>query len=110
MAVLSAQQPIPLAFTMYSRLNLFNQSLNSRPRRFTLLVLLTTSIYFIFFGRSFDSDDLDQPPTYEKLKEWESALPQHNLDLPFPEGRTGRYVFFKNQLEGFGWNNELNEV
>ena len=114
MAVLSAHwQPIPLAFTMYSRLNLFNQSLNSRPRRFTLrgfLFLLTTSICFIFFGRSFDSDDLDQPPTYEKLKEWESALPQHNLDLPFPEGRTGRYVFFKNQLEGFGWNNELNEV
>jgi hypothetical protein len=94
---------------------LFNQSINSRPRRFKFtlygfLLLLTTSIYYSFFGRSFDSDGLDQPPTYERLKKWESALPQHNLDLPFPEGRTGRYVLFKNQIEGLGWNNELLEV
>ncbi|KZS88755.1 hypothetical protein SISNIDRAFT_396922, partial [Sistotremastrum niveocremeum HHB9708] len=27
----------------------------------------------------------------------EDALPQHNLDLPFPEGRTGRYITFLNQ-------------
>ena len=54
--------------------------------------------------------DLDQPPAYKRLKKWEIDLPQHNLDLPFPEGRTGRFVFFKNQNEGLGWNNELNEV
>ncbi|KAF9484849.1 hypothetical protein BDN70DRAFT_872119 [Pholiota conissans] len=54
--------------------------------------------------------DLDQPPTYEKLKKWEMDLPQHNLDLPFPEGRTGRYVLFKNQIQMLGWNNQLNEV
>ena len=93
---------------MHSRL--FNQSINSRQRRFilcTLLFLLITSIYYIFFGHSLD---LDQPPTYKRLREWESSLPQHNLDLPFPEGRTGRYVLFKNQIEGLGWNNELNEV
>lgn len=94
---------------------LFNQSINLRSRRFTLyglLFIFTTSIYyFIFFGRRpSDLDDLDQPPTYTRLKEWESALPQHNLDLPFPEGRTGRYVLFKNQIEGLGWNNELIEV
>jgi len=72
-----------------------------------LLFLLITSTYLIFFGHYFD---LDHPPTYKKLKEWEYNLPQHNLDLPFPEGRTGRYVLFKNQIEGLGWNNELNEV
>jgi hypothetical protein len=89
-------------------LRLFNQSTNSRLRRFILCGLLfLLATYFIFFGRSFD---LDQPPTYKKLKEWESNLPQHNLDLPFPEGRTGRYVLFKNQIQGLGWNNELNEV
>jgi hypothetical protein len=54
--------------------------------------------------------DLDQPPTYEKLKKWERDLPQHNLDLPYPEGRTGRYVLFKNQIQMLGWNNQLNEV
>jgi hypothetical protein len=54
--------------------------------------------------------DLDQPPTYEHLKKWEMDLPQHNLDLPFPEGRTGRYVLFHNQIQMLGWNNQLNEV
>ena len=54
--------------------------------------------------------DLDQPPTYERLKKWEMDLPQHNLDLPYPEGRTGRYVLFKNQIQMLGWNNQLNEV
>ena len=97
---------------------LFNQSI-SRRRRFTLyglLFVLTSTTYFIFAGRStstsssFDLEQLDEPPTYERLIEWESNLPQHNLDLPFPEGRTGRYVLFKNQIQGLGWNNELNEV
>jgi len=54
--------------------------------------------------------DLDQPPTYERLKKWEMDLPQHDLDLPYPEGRTGRYVLFKNQIQMLGWNNQLNEV
>ena len=56
------------------------------------------------------SIDLDRPPEYKRLKRWEMDLPQHNLDLPFPEGRTGRYVLFKNQVVGLGWNNVLNEV
>ena len=91
---------------MISRL--LNQLTNSRPRRFTLL-LLAASAFFIFFIYS-ESPDLHQPPTYKRLVEWESELPQHNLDLPFPEGRTGRYIIFKNQIRGLGWNNELNEV
>ncbi|KAJ7904848.1 hypothetical protein B0H13DRAFT_1620551 [Mycena leptocephala] len=49
------------------------------------------------------------PPTYEALKKWEEDLPQHNLDLPFPEGRTGRYVKFSNQMRFVGWNNCLND-
>ena len=105
---------------------LFNQSTSSRSRRFTfklygLLFLLTSTFYYIYFGRSESSnlnrsldleplESLDQPPNYKRLIEWEDNLPQHNLDLPFPEGRTGRYVLFKNQIQGLGWNNELNEV
>lgn len=50
------------------------------------------------------------PPTYEKLKKWEDNLPQHNLDLPYPEGRTGRYVKFSNQIKKLGWNNVFNEL
>ncbi|KAJ7274409.1 hypothetical protein B0H12DRAFT_1088559 [Mycena haematopus] len=50
------------------------------------------------------------PPTYEKLWLWEKNLPQHNLDLPFPEGKTGRYVKFSNQAHRLGWNNIFNEL
>ena len=52
----------------------------------------------------------DEPPMWKRLKKWEDDLPQHNLDLPLPEGRHGRYVLFKNQIQQLGWNNQLNEV
>ncbi|KAJ7773242.1 hypothetical protein B0H16DRAFT_1672856 [Mycena metata] len=42
--------------------------------------------------------------------EFEKNLPQHNLDLPFPEGKTGRYVKFSNQANRLGWNNCFNEI
>lgn len=50
------------------------------------------------------------PPTLKKLKQWERDLPQHNLDLPLPEGRNGRYVKFSNQVKRLGWNNVFNEM
>lgn len=49
------------------------------------------------------------PPTHDAIREYEKNLPQHDLDLPFPEGRTGRYVRFNIQPKGQGWNNILNE-
>jgi hypothetical protein len=39
---------------------------------------------------------------------WESKRSEHNLDLPFPVGRTDRYVKFSNQIKALGWNNRLN--
>ncbi|KAF9046628.1 hypothetical protein BJ165DRAFT_1527705 [Panaeolus papilionaceus] len=36
----------------------------------------------------------DGPPKYTELDDWETHLPQHNLDLPFPAG----------------WNNKLNLI
>lgn len=50
------------------------------------------------------------PPTYEKMIEQERALPQHNIDLPYPEGRNGLYLKFSSQIQGLGWNNVFNEV
>lgn len=52
----------------------------------------------------------EKPPTLAKLKQWERDLPQHNLNLPFPEGRSGRYVKFSNQVKRLGWNNAFNEM
>ncbi|KAJ3936055.1 MAG: hypothetical protein NXY57DRAFT_932421 [Lentinula lateritia] len=51
-----------------------------------------------------------EPPTWTRLRQWEDNLPQHDLSLPFPEGNTGRYVKFDNQIKMLGWNNVLNEV
>ncbi|KAF9525515.1 hypothetical protein CPB83DRAFT_859388 [Crepidotus variabilis] len=56
------------------------------------------------------SCDPDPPANWDKLYKWEDELPQHNVDLPSPEGRAGRYVYFKNQIQMLGWNNQLNEV
>ncbi|KAJ7473632.1 hypothetical protein B0H11DRAFT_2036669 [Mycena galericulata] len=50
------------------------------------------------------------PPKYTALRKWEAALPQHNLSLPFPEGNTGRYVKFSNQIRRLGWNNCFGDV
>ena len=98
----------------------FYQSISTRQRRWTLcglLFLFILACYYFMPSLTLPSLtlnavelDLDQPPHYKRLRQWETDLPQHNLDLPFPEGRTGRYVLFKNQIIGLGWNNELNEV
>ncbi|KAF8177010.1 hypothetical protein BJ912DRAFT_1132794 [Pholiota molesta] len=50
------------------------------------------------------------PPSYRSIRKKEQSLPQHNLDLPFPEGRNGRYVKFSCQIQQLGWNNVLNEL
>ncbi|KAF9005521.1 hypothetical protein BDQ17DRAFT_1353281 [Cyathus striatus] len=55
-------------------------------------------------------EDHDVPPSYTKLREYEKGLPQHDLELPLPEGKKGRYVVFRNQIAMLGWNNCLNEV
>lgn len=49
-------------------------------------------------------------PSYTTIYDMEKALPQHNLDLPFPEGRYGRYIRFSTQPSHLGWNNVLNEM
>ncbi|KAF5360421.1 hypothetical protein D9756_004976 [Leucocoprinus leucothites] len=50
------------------------------------------------------------PPSYERLRSWERSLPQHDLSLPYPEGRNGRFVKFSVQIQQLGWNNCLNEL
>ncbi|KAE9396113.1 hypothetical protein BT96DRAFT_997035 [Gymnopus androsaceus JB14] len=73
-------------------------------------VLFTPPFSESFSGTVEASRRPPEPPTYEKLRKWEDELPQHDLSLPFPEGKTGRYVKFDNQIKQLGWNNVLNEV
>ncbi|KDQ16769.1 hypothetical protein BOTBODRAFT_30673 [Botryobasidium botryosum FD-172 SS1] len=57
-----------------------------------------------------DDEVIVLPPLYGELKVLESQLPQHNLSLPFPEGKNGRYIRFENQMWGVGLNNQLEEI
>ena len=40
------------------------------------------------------------PPRFYEWHEREKRLPQHNLELPYPQGREGRYIRFSNQIFG----------
>ncbi|KAF9506721.1 hypothetical protein BS47DRAFT_1321678 [Hydnum rufescens UP504] len=44
------------------------------------------------------------------LQDQERRLPQHNLDLPYPEGRSAKMLRFGNQMWGVGFNNQLQET
>lgn len=54
--------------------------------------------------------DVAYPPKWDKMAQWQKDLPQHDLNLPYPEGRTGRYLKFSSQIRYLGWNNCLNEM
>ncbi|KAF5314758.1 hypothetical protein D9611_007178 [Ephemerocybe angulata] len=54
--------------------------------------------------------DLNAPPLYADLIDFQAHLPQHNLSLPFPEGASGRYVKFSSQAHEVGWNNVLTDI
>lgn len=44
------------------------------------------------------ADFPDYPPDYAEWHEIEEALPQHNVNLTFPEGKEGRYVYFSEHV------------
>ncbi|KAI0646357.1 hypothetical protein C8Q79DRAFT_1050023 [Trametes meyenii] len=50
------------------------------------------------------------PPLYSRFHEAELALPQHNVSLPFPEGREGKYLWIANHASKCGWGNAMQEL
>jgi hypothetical protein len=76
-------------------------------RRIRLLYGFLGLAVVLFFLVCFNPDP---PSNWEELYKWEDNLPQHDLHLPFPEGKAGKYVYFQNQIQYMGWNNLLNEV
>ncbi|KAJ6473352.1 hypothetical protein C8R47DRAFT_1221491 [Mycena vitilis] len=95
-------------------------ALSRRPRCISLLLLLTVLISLVVVGSIPKGRHILRmnynyymskggPPKYIELRQWEAALPQHNLSLPLPEGQAGRYVKFRNEIRGLGWNNCFNE-
>lgn len=82
------------------------------------IIVTTVAVVFVIVGLRFlktryalkPDTDWDSPPSWDVLRQRELNLPQHNLDLPFPEGKNGRYVKFSNQIRRSGWNNVFTEL
>ena len=87
-------------------------SINRRRTSILFLIAVLATIAFVFRWLEFTpgETDISSPPSWKKLQQWERDLPQHNLELPYPEGKNGRYVKFDNQIRMLGWNNVFNEV
>lgn len=72
-----------------------------------LFVLFANLAFFYHTGRL---QTYGRRRTLAAIWAHERSLPQHDLDLPPPEGRDGRFVRFRNQMWGVGFNNLLGEV
>lgn len=60
-----------------------------------------------FNDSSNGEQNLLPPLKLEDIRSYERDLPQHNLSLPFPEGKNGRFVRFSNEMWALGLNNQL---
>lgn len=94
------------------------------PRRlrghiFGLLFLATVAFFFHYNHSSTSTSNADdpdgllsylrglpkpeggsKPPRFYEWHDREKRLPQHNVNLPYPQGREGRYIRFTNQICG----------
>ncbi|CDO76489.1 hypothetical protein BN946_scf184615.g15 [Trametes cinnabarina] len=86
---------------------------NRRTLRLVIFALLCLFVIRLYVGvDTFVEVQLDKdrkPPLYEEYHKWELALPQHNPDLPYPEGRNGQYIWMANHVHASGWGNAMQE-
>ncbi|KAH8102280.1 hypothetical protein BXZ70DRAFT_65971 [Cristinia sonorae] len=84
-----------------------------RNKGITVLSLFVFAVLLCFFiPRSwtlFLHSSNSLPPLYEEYHARELALPQHNPDLPLPEGRNGKYLFVASHFDEYGWGNVMQE-
>lgn len=60
-----------------------------------LVVFVVWRTYFIpdpFYVPVYPHENQDLPPIYPAMKDRERMLPQHNENLPFPEGKHGSLI------------------
>ncbi|CAE6471187.1 unnamed protein product [Rhizoctonia solani] len=93
---------------------------STRPHLCVSVILLIHLLFLLSFLHSrewslFKFEDQEQAQwasdaaNFDSIFAREAQLPQHNLSVPYPEGRNGRYLQFSNQMWGAGWNNLLQE-
>ncbi|EGN95083.1 hypothetical protein SERLA73DRAFT_187372 [Serpula lacrymans var. lacrymans S7.3] len=91
-------------------------SLTKRYTRVVVVVIGALGLLFFFYGREAGKIEIPSirsgtvPPLYEKYHEYERHLPQHNLSLPFPEGRDAKFFWAANHVTGSGWGNAMQEL
>jgi len=83
------------------------------PRRFMRTAagaVMIISLFLVWYtygsGRRTElmSPSADRPPPlYQHYSESEEQLPQHDLTLPFPEGRHAKYIWFSNHVRSTWW-------
>lgn len=80
-----------------------------RVTRAIVIILVSLALFACFrafVSLSEPSSDEDHapdplfPPLYSKYHQDELAYPQHNPDLPYPEGREGKYIWMANHVHG----------
>ncbi|KAG8906179.1 hypothetical protein FRC01_008099, partial [Tulasnella sp. 417] len=49
-------------------------------------------------------------PTYKEISAYEKSLPQHKMNLPWPEGKDGRFLRFSTPYHNIGFNNQLQDI
>ncbi|KAI0937462.1 hypothetical protein AcV5_005368 [Taiwanofungus camphoratus] len=87
----------------------------------SLMVIFVAPIIFgLFASAAFVSDTVlhslaliksaPLPPLYSAFHEYELRLPQHSLNLSFPEGQERAYLWIENHEHGVGWGNVMQQL
>ena len=111
--------PAPVTMFLEKRPSTVFRPSSILPRwlRFGFLFLATIAFLFhYFYSSTSNPDDPDyllsflhdlpkpengtNPPRFYEWHDREKRLPQHDLNLPYPQGREGRYIRFSNQVWG----------
>lgn len=85
-----------------------------RVSRLFLFIMVSLTFLGLYSLLEFDDDDWIPanlpwrerlPPLYGGYRLQELQLPQHNLDLPYPEGRSGKYLWISEHVRGTSHDN-----
>lgn len=72
--------------------------INKRYVRIAFAAVLAVSVLVFLQRLGRTSSDPKLPPLYEKYVEYEREMPQHDLSLPFPEGKYAKFLWFDNHV------------
>ncbi|KAF8554311.1 hypothetical protein OG21DRAFT_1440550 [Imleria badia] len=93
--------------------------LPKRCARLLIILFLSCSALVLLYSRRTGEDwpaseenpaDHSLPPLYEAYHDYERHLPQHDLSLPFPEGRDAKFFWAPNHVTASGWGNVMQEL